>query len=252
MFLNLDSSNIPSLDESITNIKTSRNKTKLFDDFLYQVLTENESPWILNSGANINAIDPTIPLTQEISGVIRSQAGDADGTTANDASQIVAAIPVKAENGGLIFETRLHINTSVANITINAGFTDSQTLEQPFEIGAVDAITSNATDAACFVYDTDASNDDWFACAVDGDADDVGNATTGKVPTADTYQTLRIEINEDGTCLKFFINGVLVKTLVDDTGVSPDVNLYATVVICSTTTTVKTVDIDYIYVEHTR
>ena len=116
----------------------------------------------------------------------------------------------------------------------------------------IEAITSTASDAVCFVYDTGADTDEWFACAVDGDTDDAGNATTGTAPVADTYQTLRIEVSSDGATIKFYINGSLVKTLSGDAGVSPDVNLYATVIACATTTTSKTVDVDYVYVGHTR
>ena len=136
-------------------------------------------------------------------------------------------------------------------MSVCAGLTDSTSLEEPFSI-ATDTITSTASDAACFVYDDGATSKTWFACAVDGNTDDTGNATTGSAPVADTYQTLRIEVSADGATIAFYVDGVLKKTLSGAAGVSPDVNLYATVIACATTTASKTVDVDYIYVGHNR
>jgi hypothetical protein len=159
-------------------------------------------------------------------------------------------VPVQADRGGLIFETRLHINTLITTVSVIAGLTDVTTLEEPFTINAA-AYTSNATDAAVFVYDTSATTDEWHMCAVDGDTDDTGCAATGTAPVADTYQTLRIEVDVDGNTIRYYIDGALEGTLTGG-GVSPDVNLFATVIACATTTTSKTVDVDYIYVGHNR
>lgn len=219
------------------------------DDFTQQVLTEDDSsPWILNSGADAQALDPAVNL--QSGGVVRLTTGDADGTTANDGSQLVLAIPVLAQSGGLVFETRLHINSAITTVSLFAGLTDSTALEEAFT-NAADTITSTASDGAGFLYDTDATTDNWWAVAVDSDTDDTGNATTGVAPVADTYQVLRIEVSADGGTIRFFINGVLVKTLTGG-GVSPDVALYATVIACATTTTSKTVDIDYVMVSTNR
>ena len=89
-------------------------------------------------------------------------------------------------------------------------------------------------------------------CAVDGDTDDTGNAALGVAPTADVYQTFRIEVSSDGATIKFYIDGTLEGTLSGAAGVSPDVNLYAFVGVNSTTTTTKVLDLDFIYVGHKR
>jgi len=218
---------------------------ELFDDFIQQTITEADTPWILNSGADAQAVDPAISVQE--CGVVVLTTGDNDGTVAQDGSQLVCHIPVQADGGGLVFETRLHINTAITNISINAGFTDSTALEEPFTIGAADAITSVATDAACFVYDTSAATDQWFACAVDTDVDDSANATTGTPPVAGTYQVLRIEVSSDGATINFYIDGTLEITMSGDAGVTPDTNLYATVIACGDSTASKTVDVDYVY-----
>lgn len=225
-----------------------RYRFEVFDDFVYGTITEADTPWILNEGSDGSATDPAIN-SQEC-GVIQCVTGTGDGTTAQDGSQLVCRIPVQADSGGLVFEARLHINTAITNVAVNVGLTDVTTLEEPFT-NAADVITSNASDAACFVYDTGATTDEWWMCCVDSDADDTGNATTGTAPTADVYQTFRIEVSADGNTVAFYIDGTLEGTLTN-AGVSPSVNLYATVIACGDGTASKTVDVDYIYVGHKR
>ena len=78
------------------------------------------------------------------------------------------------------------------------------------------------------------------------------------VRTADSNETVKLcsfDLN-DSTELQYirigiYINGTLVATL-NNAGVSPDAVLYATVTACSTTTTSKTVDVDYIKVVASR
>ena len=227
----------------------ARNAFEIFDDFLQQTFTEADTPWILNSGSDGQAIDPAISAAER--GVLLMTTGDDTGATAVDATQIICHIPVQADSGGLVFETRLHINTAITNVSVFAGLTDVTTLEEAFS-NAADVLTSNATDAAGFLYDTDATTDEWWMAAVDGDVDDAGNATLGTAPVADTYQVLRMEVSADGATINFYIDGTLVDTLSADTGVSPDVNLYATIIACGDGTASKTVDVDYIYVGHDR
>ena len=221
----------------------------MLDDFVYQTMTEANTPWILNSGSDAEAIDSAI--NADAYGVARMTTGDADGTMAADGTQMVSHIKVVPNQGGVEVEARLKINTAVTDVSVNFGLTDVTTLEEPFEIGGSDAITSNATDACCFVYDTGADTDEWFACAVDSDTDDTDSATTGVAPVADTYQVLKIAVSADGNTINFYIDGTLVNTL-ENGGVSPDADLYATITACSTTTTSKTVDVDYIKVVASR
>jgi hypothetical protein len=225
-------------------------KFNIFDDFIYQAIAETDTPWILNKGSDGQAADPAISAAER--GVIRLTTGNNSGDTADDASQIVCAIPVQADSGSLVVEARLKINTAITGVSVNFGLTDSTDLEEPFTI-ATTTVTSVATDAACFVYDDGATAKQWFACAVDSDVDDTGNAALGAsvAPVADTYQRLRIEVSTDGNTINFYVDGTLVKTLTGG-GITPNTNLYATVVANSTTTASKTVDVDYIYVSHNR
>jgi hypothetical protein len=223
-------------------------KFTIFDDFVYQTLTEVNTPWILNKGTDDTALDPAIYSRER--GAIRFVTGNTSGAIADDGSQIACYVPVQADSGGLVVETKLRILNSLATVSVNFGLTDVNTLEEPFSISGAD-ITSVASDACCFVFDTDATEQKWFACAVDSDVDDSGNGSTGIAPVADTHQTLRIEVSSDGNIVHFYIDGVIVKTLTN-AGISPSVNLYATVCVNTTTTSSRTVEIDYLYISHNR
>lgn len=221
----------------------------LFDDFLQQTLTEADEPWILNSGSDAQAIDPAINAQE--GGVVRLTTGDVGSGVAADGSQLVCHIPVQADSGGLVFEARLHINSAVTDIELFAGLTDVTTLEAPASIGSSDAITTTFSNGVGFVYDTGADTDEWFMVGVDGDTDATGNGTTGEAPVADTYQTLRIEVDADGEGAQFYVDGTKVGNLTASV-CGASTNLYATIVANATTTTSKTVDVDYIMVQHDR
>lgn len=229
--------------------RTPKARFELFDDFLYQTLTEADTPWILNNGTDTTGTDAVVSADE--GGKIVLTSGDAGSGVAADGSQMVAHIPVQADSGGLVFETRLHINTAVTTVQVVAGLTDSTSLELPAAVGSSDAITTTLSNGCVFVFDTDADTDEWFAVGVDGDTDATGNGTTSTAPTADTYQTLRIEIDADGEGAKFFIDGDLVKTLTA-AATSATTNLYATVLVNATTTTSRSVDVDYVLVQHDR
>jgi hypothetical protein len=227
----------------------ARNCFEIYDDFIQQTFTKADTPWILNAGSDDLAVEPVIDAQE--CGVLKMTTGDDDGTTAVDGVQVVAHIPVQADSGGLVFEARLHINTAITNVSVFAGLTDITTLEEPFT-NAADVVTSNATDAVGLLYDTDATTDEWWMCAVDGDADDAGIAATGTAPTADIYQKLRFDVSSDGNTIKFYIDGTLEGTFSGSNGVDASTNLYATIVACGDGTASKTVDVDYIYVGHNR
>ncbi|KKN29927.1 hypothetical protein LCGC14_0839260 [marine sediment metagenome] len=221
----------------------------IFDDFTQQTLTEADGPWIENSGTDPEAVDAVIEATAE-RGVVTIVSGDASGSFAADGSQIVAHIPVQADSGGLVFETRLHIDTAVTTVSVCAGFTDITTLQEPASISGV-TITTTAVNAVVFCYDTAADTDEWYAIGVDTNTDATGNAITGTAPTADIFQVLRIEVDADGETARLYIDGTLEVSLTA-AATAASANLFATVTVNATTTTSRAVDIDYIYVGHTR
>lgn len=229
-----------------------RNEICVFDDFLYQNgFTVADKPWILTSGTDPQALDPDVPATQQTGGVILLTSGDAGTGVAADGSQMFLAIPVRADAGGVVFETRLHINTAVTDVVVNAGFTDQNSaVELAATLTAGDAVTFVATDAVVFVYDTTAATDEWFSAGVENGVAATGNGATGTAPVADTYQTLRLELAADGTAATFFIDGTQVDQITN--AVTETVDLYATICISSNNAATHTADVDYIYVASNR
>jgi len=225
-----------------------REMFSLFDDFIQQTLVEADTPWILNSGSDAQAIDPAINAQER--GALRITTGNADGTTAADGSQLASHIPMQADSGGLAFEARVKIVTAITDISIVCGLTDSTSLEEPATISGT-TVTTTASNGVFFVYDTAQTTDQWYAIGVDTNVDATGNAITGTAPTADTYQTLRIEVDSDGETARFYIDGTLVISLTA-AATSAAVNLYPTCIANATTTTSKSVDVDYMYAGHTR
>lgn len=197
---------------------------------------------ILNADTNDFAV-----TAAAVGGVVSATTAASD----NDGSQILLSVPVQASKGGLVFETRLFIGSSVENVCINAGLTDSTSLEMPAEISGT-TITTNASDACVFVYDTDQTTDKWYVVGVKANTDATGNGITTSTPVADTYQTLRIEIPAAGTTASFYINGTLVGSLTAN-AITAATKVYATVNIESRDAGgAKAVSVDYIFLGHTR
>ena len=157
--------------------------------------------------------------------------GNNSGAAADDASQIIYNLPLQADQGGQrAVEFWLHIDTAITGCKVVVGLTDSVALEEPASIAA-GVITITATDCALLVYDSNATTLEWQAVAADGGAADAGNGqlTVPTAPVANTDQKIRIEVSTDGATIRYYIDGTLVHTLTGDVGVSPDVNLYATI-----------------------
>ena len=214
------------------------------DDFMGEL----EGPHTLNSGSDPQAVD-AVRDTAQPGGVIQLVSGDADGTFGTDGSQIVlSSCPIQLDAAAqpIEVEARVRIVSAVTTCSVFFGLTDVTTIEEPFSNSA-DTITSNASDAVGFLYDTDATTDRWWMVAVDTDTDDAGNAAlpASSVPVADTWQVLKMVIAGDGAQIVFYIDGEPVGTLAGD-GVGDDVPLYATLTVCSTTTTSRTLECDWI------
>lgn len=226
-----------------------RESWEFFYDFNEQALVEADSPFILNAGTDDLAVDPAVVVAER--GTIFLDAGDDDGTVAADASQLVLAVPVQADSGGLVIEARLHIE-DITGCSVNVGLTDSSAREEPFSI-AGGTVTSVATDAVCFCFDDGATTKEWYMLGVDGDTEATGNAATGTAPVNGTYQTFRIEIDADGEGAEFFIADASEGSLTANV-CAASTNLYFTVIIVGDGGNGAAVGctVDYVYVAHTR
>lgn len=216
---------------------------KWFDDFLGD---EVLGAYTEVSGTDAEAVQA---IAVEQFGVYQLTSGDAGTGTAADLEAIHLGLEWQADQGSLVYETRLHLDSATTTAIVCAGLTDdSSTVEHPFTVGGGDAVTSTASDAVAFCYDTDADTDEWFALGVAGDTDATGNGATGTAPTADTYQVLRIEVDAGGADARFYIDGTLVGTLTANavtatTALSPFVSVDS-----NDTAASQVVDIDYLFV----
>lgn len=218
-------------------------KVVLFDDFLGDVIADE---WSAAKGNDAQTVIATIQSA--ISGAVRLTAGDTV-VVSESASALTHALNWKAANGGLIMEAKVTPVTSVANVAYFVGFSDvlaTTTLEEPITLSGT-TYTTNATDAVGFVFDTAATTDVWYGMGVANDVD--ATAVTCSAPTADTAQVLRVELSSAGVA-SFYIDGVLQGTA--SGAVTTSVALTPIVVVMARTTTVKSIDIDYIHVEMTR
>lgn len=212
-----------------------------FDDFIGD---EVMGQYTEASGTDGQALQT---IVEEQFGVYQLTSGDAGVNTAGDAEQVSLSLEWQADQGSLIFETRLHINTSIANTELCVGLTDNVGLELPFT-NAADTITAVANDSVAFCYDTNATTDEWWSLGVAGTTKAAGNAATGTAPTADVYQTLRIEIDDGGSDCRFYIDGALAGTLTANC-ITITVPLAPVIVISSAQTAASSVvDVDYILV----
>jgi len=115
---------------------------------------------------------------------------------------------------------------------------------------SANTLTSNATDAVGFMFDTRMTTDNWWLVGVATDVD-ATHQDTGFAPVADTFATFRIEVTSAGVA-KFFYNGAPVGTAMTG-AVTPAADLTPTVAVSKTSVAASmTADLDYIHVSMTR
>lgn len=213
--------------------------SRFTDDFMGDVL---DSRWSGAVGSDGAAVTPTI--NQQNGGVVRLTSGAAGDTMAHDGSSLTHGLNWKAGNGGLYFEARVKPVTSVANVCYNIGLTDTlatTTLEMPITLSTT-TLTTNATDAAVFVFDTAATLVKFKAQGVKADTD-TALADTAIAPVADTWIKLAIIIDNQGTAY-FYINDALTNTVASC--LTTTVALTPVIAITARTTTSKSLDVDYV------
>lgn len=218
----------------------------VFDDFIGDAM---DARWNIVEGTD-SATSAESILAGGIGGVLRLTTGDAGTGLAADMIQLTQALQWQASNGGLVFQARVKLS-AITTCYAFLGFTDLVTLEAPIESAAsADTITTNATDAVGFFFDTRMSTDNWWIAGVATDVDATHQNTT-YAPVADTYETFRIEVTAAGVAT-FYRNGLQVGTamtgaLTAATDLTPTIAVSKTSVAAS-----MTMDIDYIHVAMAR
>lgn len=163
---------------------------EVYDDFVGDTLDANL--WTATAATGATAFAIAVAAGGTIAGV----SGDDD----NEVSEIAGEI-IHLPSQGIAFEARVKLSAITA-VGAYIGLTDAKTeggTALPF--GLVTAtLTSTATDAVGFLFDTDATTDEWFAVGVANDVD-ATHATLGVAPTAATYQRFRVEVDTSGNAV---------------------------------------------------
>lgn len=216
----------------------TKGRVKHSDDFLGDVVTDPDSSATENSGSA--AVD-----AGAASGVLRLTTGAADGNR----TSWTHGLNWQANDGGpLQFETRIKSVTAITARAYFVGFTDTlaaTTLENPIEQSGT-TITSTATNAVGFMYDTASTNDTWHLVAVNADTDSAA-VNTGLAPAAaGTWQTLNVQVDTDGDAV-FTIDGVEVGRIANSVAVAT--SLTPIVHIETRSAAAVSVDVDYVELE---
>ncbi len=220
---------------------------ELWDDFEGDVIADQ---WDLQEGTD-GATGSAAILAGGIGGILRITTGDAGTGLAADMEQLTRALQWQASNGDLCYEIRASMS-QITEAYAFFGFTDlAASLEAPIvSAGSANTLTSNATDAVGFMFDTRMTADNWWLVGVATDVD-ATHQDTGFAPVADTMATFRIEVSKTGVA-KFFYNGNPVGTLMTGAvtaaaDLTPTINFGK----LSTTTSI-TMDVDYVHVSMSR
>lgn len=212
----------------------------IFDDFKGAAI---DARWDLNSGSDAEALDPAHQAATP-AGSVRCVSGNSGVSMAADGSALGAALSFKAsEQDGLRFFIKVKLDV-ITSAWYFLGFTDvlpSTTLEEPISLSGT-TITSAATDAAGFLFDTDATVDNVWCVGVANDVD-VTQVDSGLAPVAATFRTYELVINTAGQG-KFFIDGTLVATIA--LVVTPTVNLTPYIAVNGRTTSSRILDGDWL------
>jgi hypothetical protein len=213
------------------------------EDFLGDVVPDQIN---LVKGTDTSPTDAAV-LSGGLGGIMRMVSGDSAGTIAADMVTVNSYLNWQAVNDDLVFQTRFKLNSAIATRYVFLGFTDKLTIEAPImSASSADTFTTNATNAAGFMYDTRMSTKTWW---VTGKASGSANLNTTFAPVADTWATFRVVLNSVGVAT-FYYNGNQVGTVTGAvTATTP-----LTPVLCLGTFTAASVtaDVDYIHVSMLR
>ena len=207
---------------------------KLFDDFVGAAV-DTTNDWTfaaVNSGA--------ITANAALGGHARITTGAADDDDAD-----LATLLIWSTTKGCVMEARVAQN-DVDGTGLNVGFSDA-TGEAADKIAityATATATTNASNAALFFQDPDATTDLFRCMSVNADTDSTIYSASG-TPADAAMHTYRVEILTDQTC-KFWFDGAHVATIASGIAAATSVCPYVAVI--NRESAANTLDIDYIRV----
>ncbi len=220
-------------------------KVSWFTDFLGDQVPDEMS---LKAGSGTgNAVAISAGLGGRLS--IKS-ASDDGAITANASAAELTGLDWRADQGGLVMETRIQCD-DISEAYIFIGFTDASqasTLEEPLFLTTT-AIDSTATDACGVLYDVDGTTKQWLHGGVKNGTDTTP-AYSGAAPVQATYETIRVEVSAAGA-VQGFINGVAIGAPVAD-AVTITVPLLPIIVVANRSANAVTCLADYLFVQGDR
>lgn len=194
----------------------------------------------LFNGSDTEAADPVISANTLV-----MVTGDAGTGFAADGTQAIGDTGYTLAAGAKVLEARLKLS-AITTVSVFFGWTDQKAaLEIPIESAATaDTITTNATDAIGFMFDTSMSTDNIWLTGVNNSVDETAQ-NSAIAPVADTYITLRIETDTSGNAT-FYIDGTIAGSQMT-TAAATGVTLYPTLAASARTTSSRTMTVDYLY-----
>lgn len=211
------------------------------DDFLGDVLADQ---WTYAEGTDTADADGAI-LAGGIGGVLRLTTGNAGTGLAADQAQVASFLQWQASNGGLVTQARVKLSR-ITDAWFFFGFTDNNALEAPVvSAGSDNTLTTNATNAVGFMFDTRMAADNMWLVGVASDTDAIAQNSL-VAPEANEYVTLRVEVNANGHAA-FYVNGQQVGEVMTG-AVTPAADLTPYVGVGNLSGTSSfTCDVDYIF-----
>lgn len=212
------------------------------DHFIGDVIADQ---WGVAKGSDAACVDFAVSATT--GGMVRATMGAGAGASmAVNGVQLHSFLNWKANQGELAFDCRVKIG-AITTVAVFVGLTDQiAALEMPIHSAAsANTITTNATDAVGFFFDTSMADDYWWCAGVKNDTD-ATHVSSAIAPTADTYQRLRVECDKSGNAT-FFIDGKTVGTV--SNAVTASVALTPVIAAFRRAASSTTIDVDYIDVQ---
>lgn len=211
-----------------------------FDHFLGDSL---DAKWNVAEGTDAATSDAAI-LASGAGGTLRVTTGDTGTGLAADMICLNQALQYKANGGGISAELKIALS-AITTCYMFFGFTDTVAHEAPVEsAGSANTLTSNATDAVGFMFDTRMSSDTFWLTGVKADVDAAAQ-NSDAVPVPATNVTLRVDVDSTGAA-SFFVNGLMVGSVMAN-AVAPSAALTPVLALGKTSVAASmTADVDYL------
>jgi hypothetical protein len=215
-----------------------------FTDFLGDALEDELLAGVGSGTGNAVAISIGTGGRAEI----KTSSADA-AIGANGSSLGLGALNWRADQGGLMMETRLQVD-NIAAVMFFVGFTDvlGSTVEAPIFLVAGD-IDSDADNACGVGFDTDGTTAQFFHGGVKATVDTVP-AYSGSAPVNATYVKIRVEVSAAGA-VQGFINDVAIGPAVAN-AVTVTTPLVPIIFAANRGAAARNVLVDYLYVQGNR